>query len=49
MAFVATLRHDAVTAHWVNDGPVNGEIFKTCVEQVLVPTLHKDDNLASGK
>ena len=23
MAFVATLRHDAVTAHWVNDGPVS--------------------------
>lgn len=52
--FIAALRHDRVDAPWVFDGPVNGDIFRTYVERVLVPTLsHGDvvvmDNLGSHK
>ena len=54
MTFIAALRHDSIVAPWVIDGPINGEIFRTYVEQVLVPTLHPDDivimdNLGSHK
>ena len=54
MTFVAALRHDSITAPWVIDGPINGEIFKTFVELVLAPTLRPDDiviidNLCSHK
>ena len=54
MTFIAALRQDAITAPWVIDGPINGEIFRTYVEQVLAPTLRKDDivildNLGSHK
>jgi len=43
MTFIAALRHDAVAAPRVIDGPVNGDIFRTCVEQILAPTLHPHD------
>ena len=54
MTFVAALRHDAITAPWVFDGPINGCIFKTYVEKVLAPTLRPNDivimdNLGSHK
>ena len=54
MTFIAALRHHAITAPWVFEGPINGEIFKTYVEQVLVPTLRPNDivimdNLGSHK
>jgi transposase len=54
MTFVAALRHDGIVAPWVIDGPINGRIFQTYVEQVLVPTLRPDDivvmdNLGSHK
>jgi transposase len=54
MTFIAALRHDAITAPWVIDGPINGEIFRTYVEQVLAPTLRQGDivildNLGSHK
>ena len=54
MTFIAALRHDAITAPWVIDGPINGATFRTYVEQVLVPTLRKGDivildNLGSHK
>ena len=54
MTFIAALRHDAITAPWVIDGPINGEIFRAYVEQVLVPTLQPNDivildNLGSHK
>ena len=54
MTFLAALRHDRIDAPWVFDGPINAEIFRTYVEQVLVPTLHPGDivildNLASHK
>ena len=42
-AFIAALRHDRIDAPRVFDGPVNGDIFRTCVEQGLVPTLRRGD------
>lgn len=39
LTFIAALRHDRIDAPWVIDGPINGELFATYVEQVLVPTL----------
>jgi transposase len=52
--FLAALRHDAITAPCVLDGPINGLTFLSYVEQFLVPTLaHGDvvimDNLGSHK
>ena len=54
MTFVAALRHDRIDAPWVLDGPMNGDSFRTYVEQVLVPTLTPGDivvmdNLGSHK
>ena len=54
MTFLAALRHDRIDAPWVFDGPINAEVFRTYVEQVLVPTLHPVDivildNLGSHK
>ena len=54
MTFIAALRHDGITAPWVVDGPINGEIFRTYGVEVLVPILsHSDivilDNLGSHK
>jgi transposase len=37
--FVAGLRQDGITAPFVVDAPMNGEIFLTYLEQCLVPTL----------
>ncbi len=52
--FIAALRHDRIDAPWAFDGPVNGSIFRTYVERVLVPTLRPGDvvvmdNLGSHK
>ena len=52
--FLAALRHDSVTARFVIDGPINGAIFRACVEQALAPTLAAGDivvmdNLGSHK
>src|SRR5262245_33075575 len=54
MTFLAALRHDGITAPCVIDGPINGESFRAYVEQILVPTLRRDDivmidNLGSHK
>jgi hypothetical protein len=54
MTFVGGLRHDGIMAPWVIGGPISGESFCTCVEQVLVPELRPDDivvmdNLGSHK
>jgi transposase len=43
LTFIAALRHDRIEAPWVIDGPINGELFATYVEQVLVPTLSPGD------
>ena len=52
--FVAGLRNSGMVAPMVLDGPINGELFLTYVEQVLVPELHPGDivimdNLGSHK
>ncbi len=52
--FVAALRHDAITAPFVVDRPINGVIFRIYVERVLAPTLEPGDivildNLGSHK
>jgi transposase len=41
--FVAALRHNRVTAPLLLDGPMNGITFLAYVEDVLVPTLKRDD------
>lgn len=41
--FVAALRQDAVTAPFVVDAPMNGQIFLTYLEQCLMPTLSPGD------
>jgi transposase len=54
MTFIAALRHDRISAPWVIDSPINGELFTLYVEKVLAPTLAKGeivilDNLGSHK
>ncbi|WFU31379.1 transposase [Bradyrhizobium brasilense] len=54
MTFIAALRHDRISAPWVINGPINGELFTLYVEKVLAPTLAKGeivilDNLGSHK
>lgn len=41
--FIAGLRHDAITAPLVLDGPMNGAAFLAYVQQCLCPTLHPGD------
>jgi transposase len=52
--FLAALRHDRIVAPWMVEGPIDGESFRTYVENVLVPTLREGDivimdNLGSHK
>jgi len=52
--FVAGLRASGMVAPFVFDGPINGEIFRAYVDQILVPTLRPGDivimdNLGSHK
>ena len=52
--FVAALRADGLTAPFVIDAPMNGEIFVTYLEQCVVPTLSPGeivsmDNLPAHK
>jgi len=52
--FLAALRHDRIDAPWLIDRPINGESFRTYVQEVLVPTLKPNDivvmdNLGSHK
>ena len=54
MTFLAALRHDAITAPCVFDGPINGESFRLYVDRILVPSLKQGDivimdNLGSHK
>lgn len=51
---VCALRCDGLVAPWVIDGPINGQTFRTWVEEVLVPMLRPGDivvldNLGSHK
>ena len=43
VTFIAALRHDRVTAPFVLEGPMTGEMFKAYTEQCLAPTLKKGD------
>jgi transposase len=45
-SFIAGLRVDGLVAPCVLDGAINGELFRSYVAQVLVPTLAKDDVVA---
>ena len=52
--FVAALRADGITAPFVIDAPMNGEIFVTYLQQCVVPTLSPGeivsmDNLPAHK
>jgi transposase len=52
--FLAALRHGRIVAPWMVEGPIDGEIFRTYVEKILVPTLREGDivimdNLGSHK
>jgi transposase len=54
LTFLAAPRVDGIAAPGVIDGPINGEVFRAYVEQVLVPTLRPGDiviidNLGSHK
>lgn len=41
--FVAALRNDAITAPFVIDEPMNGDIFAVYLERCLVPSLRPND------
>jgi transposase len=43
--FIAALRYDGVTAPFVLEGAMNGEMFRAYVEQILAPTLKKGEIL----
>jgi len=43
ITFTAALRHDRVTAPFVLEGPMTGEMFTAYIEQILAPTLKKGD------
>jgi transposase len=43
LTFLAALRHDRIDAPCVLDGPINGQLFTTYVEQFLIPTLSPGD------
>jgi transposase len=43
--FVAGLRNTGLIAPMVLDGPINGELFQTYVDQVLVPELRSGDSV----
>jgi transposase len=54
MTFIAALRHNAIGAPCLFDGPINGQVFLAWVQQVLVPTLKPGevvimDNLGSHR
>jgi hypothetical protein len=43
ITLVAGLRHDGMVAPFVIDGPIDGRVFLTYVEQCLAPTLDRGD------
>jgi transposase len=43
ITFVAALRHNGITAPFMIEGAMTGEIFLAYVEQCLVPTLKRND------
>lgn len=54
LTFLAALRHDRIDAPWLLDGPIDGDSFRSYVDNELVPTLAPGDivimdNLGSHK
>jgi hypothetical protein len=45
MTFIAALCLDRISAPWVIDGPINGELFTIYAAQVLAPTLAEGDSV----
>jgi transposase len=43
--FIAALRHESIAAPFLVAGPVDADIFKVYLEQVLGPHLHAGDTL----
>jgi transposase len=43
MTFIAALRHDRLTAPMLLEGAMTGQSFIAYIEQVLAPTLRRDD------
>ena len=43
ISLVAGLRYDGIVAPFVIDGPINGRVFLTYIEECLAPTLNRDD------
>jgi len=43
ITFIAALRHNRVTAPFVLEGAMTGEIFRAYVKQFLAPTLKRGD------
>lgn len=43
LTFIAGLRHDRLTAPWVIDGPMDGDMFVKYITTQLAPTLDKGD------
>ena len=43
--FLAALRQAEITAPFMVDGPVDGEVFLVNLQQVLLPNLHPGDTL----
>jgi transposase len=43
ITFISALRHNRVTAPFVLEGAMTGEIFRTYVKQFLAPTLKRGD------
>jgi transposase len=43
ITLVAGLRHDGIVAPFVIDGPMNGRVFLTYIEQCLAPKLDRGD------
>ena len=41
--FIAALHHDRLSAPWLIDGPMDGLLFRTYIEQVLAPELRPGD------
>jgi transposase len=41
--FIAALRHDRLSAPWLIDGPMDGELFRTYVQRVLAAELQPKD------
>jgi transposase len=52
--FIAALRHDRLSAPWLLDGPMDGDLFLTYIREVLLPEIQPGDlvicdNLSSHK